>query len=41
MKCNHEFVSTEYSSQPIGHCHGCDNTVFKNDDDEWVTFNQK
>lgn len=36
MKCDHEFVSTEYSSQPIGHCLECGNTVILNTEGEWT-----
>lgn len=28
-KCKHEFVLTEYTSQPIGTCVNCNSTVIK------------
>ncbi len=34
-KCKHEMVSTEYSSQPYGHCQECNKTVFRDEDNNW------
>lgn len=34
--CEHEIVLTEYSSQPYGHCIGCNCTVIKDEDGNWV-----
>lgn len=33
--CTHEFVLTEYASQPYGHCIECDCTVVKGENGEW------
>lgn len=33
--CTHEFVMTEYSSQPYGHCLGCGCTVVKDENNGW------
>jgi hypothetical protein len=37
-KCKHEFVTTEYLSQPIGTCEECGATVIKNEDGNWVNL---
>jgi hypothetical protein len=34
-ECKHEMVSTEYSSQPYGHCLECNRTVFRDEDNNW------
>lgn len=34
-ECKHEMVSTEYLSQPYGHCSECDRTVFRDEDNNW------
>lgn len=34
-ECKHEMVSTEYLSQPYGHCEECGNTVFRDESNNW------
>lgn len=34
-ECKHEIVSTEYLSQPYGHCVECNRTVFRDEDNNW------
>lgn len=33
--CPHEFVLTEYLSQPYGHCSECNCSVVRDEDGKW------